>query len=273
LAQLLLDRKEPVTLVLHSSDKAWEWQQRGARTEVADVHDTEALHAVFRQGQRLFLLNPPAAPATDTAREERKSVASILAALNGSGLRKIVAESTYGAQPGGSVGDLGVLYELEQGLAAQPIPASLIRAAYYFSNWDTALASARKDGQVMSLFPADFALPMVAPRDIAQLAARLLTEPLGHTGLHYIEGPARYSAADVAAAFAAALHRPVAVDAVARPQWADTLLQLGFSPAAADSLAAMTGVTLDERYAQPQNPVRGTTTLTQYIKDLVKATP
>jgi uncharacterized protein YbjT (DUF2867 family) len=271
LAQLLLTQAQPVTLVLHTAKHEKEWQQRGARTVVADVHDTDTLRRIFQTGQRLFLLNPPAAPTTDTAAEERKSAASIVAALEGSGLKKIVAESTYGAQPGNQVGDLGVLYELEQALAAQPIPASIIRAAYYFSNWDSALATAQQDGNIMSLFPADFKLPMVAPADIARLAARLLTEPLNHTGLHYIEGPARYSAADVAAAFADALHRPVTVEAVPRPQWPAALQQLGFSKPAAASMAAMTGITLDESYPQPEHPVRGITTLHQYISDLAQA--
>jgi len=273
LAQHLLDRHEPVTLVLHSPDKAHEWQQRGAHTAVADVHDVDALRQVFQQGQRLFLLNPPALPSTDTAVEERKSVASIVAALHGSGLQKIVAESTYGAQPGDQLGDLGVLYELEQALAAQPIPVSVIRAAYYFSNWDEALTTARQEGKIHSLFPADFRFPMVAPADIAQLAAQLLTEPLDHTGRHYIEGPARYSATDVADAFAQALRRPVVVEAVPRPQWLAALQHLGFSAPAAASMAAMTGVTLDERYPQPAQPVRGTTTLPQYLNALVQAAP
>ncbi|MBC8082467.1 MAG: NmrA family NAD(P)-binding protein, partial [Hymenobacter sp.] len=247
LAQILLDRHQPVTMVLHRPDHAAHWQRKGARIAVADVHDTQALRAIFQQGQCLFLLNPPAAPATDTAAEERKSLASILAALADSGLDKIVAESTYGAQPSDQVGDLGVLYEMEQALAAQSIPASIIRAAYYLSNWDAALATAQQEGKIMSLFPADFKLPMVAPPDIAQLAARLLTEPIDHTGLHYIEGPEPYSAGDVAAAFAGALHRPMVVEAVSRAQWPAALQKLGFSQPAAESLAAVTGMTLDER--------------------------
>jgi uncharacterized protein YbjT (DUF2867 family) len=62
--------------------------------------------------------------------------------LDGSGLEKIVAQSTYGAQPGEGKGDLNVLYDLEQALAAQPISVSVIRAAYYMSNWDAALKTA-----------------------------------------------------------------------------------------------------------------------------------
>lgn len=162
-AQCWLERHEPITLVLHKPDRASEWQQRGARTVVADVHDTAALHDISRTGQRLLPLNPSAAPSTAAAAEERKSLAFSLAALPESGLRKIVAESTYGAQPGDSVGDMGVLYAMEQGLAAQPIPASIIRAACHMSNWEMGLVSARQGGKVHSLYPADCKLPMLAP--------------------------------------------------------------------------------------------------------------
>jgi len=120
LVQHLLLQDEPVLAVLHDPAKASAWQRQGAQTAVADVHNVKALRQVFQQGHRLFLLNPSAAPATDTATTERQSVASILQALEGSGLEKIVAESTYGAQPGQQLGDLGVLYELEQ----QFLPAS-----------------------------------------------------------------------------------------------------------------------------------------------------
>ncbi|RZK54423.1 MAG: NAD-dependent epimerase/dehydratase family protein, partial [Hymenobacter sp.] len=125
LARLLLGQHQPVTVVLHQPGQAARWQQQGAQVAVVDVHDVPALHQVFRPGGRLFLLNPPAAPATDTATEERRTLAAILAAIQGAGLNRIVAESTYGAQPGERAGDLSVLYEMEQALAAQSVPVSI----------------------------------------------------------------------------------------------------------------------------------------------------
>lgn len=268
LAHLLLAQGEPVTVVLHTPQQMTSWQQAGAEVAVVDVHDVGALRRVFRQGQRLFLLNPPAAPSTDTAVEERKTLTAILAALDGSGLHKIVAESTYGAQPGAHLGDLGVLYELEQGLAAQRIPTSVIRAAYYFSNWDSALQTAQQKGKVHALYPPDFKLPMVAPQDIAQVAARLLTEYVANTGLYYVEGPQLYSPTDVAEAFGAALQKPVTVESAPRAQWLLILGAMGFSPKAAASFAAMTATTLDQTYLLPDKPERGTTTLQQYVRAL-----
>lgn len=270
LSKALIENGEPVTIVTHDPSKAHDGHQRGREVAVADVHNTDALRRVFRHGTRLFLLNPPADPSTDTDTEERKSLASILAALSGSGLKKVVAESTYGAQPAERSGDLGILYEMEQALAAQSIPASIIRAAYYMSNWDASLETARKEGVVHTMFPADFNLPMVAPHDIGQLAARLMTEPVERTGLYYVEGPALYSPFDVAAAFAAALQKPVEAVVTPREQWTRAFKALGFSETAADSYAGMTAITLDRRYSLPDSPGRGTTSLQNYVNELVR---
>ncbi|MES2054574.1 MAG: NmrA family NAD(P)-binding protein [Pseudomonadota bacterium] len=268
-AKALLARGEAVTIVTHDKDKGAALKQAGAIIAVADINDPDGLRRVLATGRRAFLLNPPADPGSDTDAEENRTVALILAALDGSGLEKVVAESTYGAQPGERLGDLNPLYALEQGLKAQPIPASIIRAAYYFSNWDTALDSARRRGVVHTMYPVDFALPMVAPQDLGAQAARLLTEPAGQTGTHYVEGPERYCSADVAAAFAAALDKPVRAVATPRAQWVEGYQALGFSAAAADSYARMTATTLDGRYDLPDAPVRGSVRLQDYVADLV----
>lgn len=270
-ARGLLAAGESVTIVTRDPQKTASWQEQGARVAVVDVHQVEQLRRVLRHGKRVFVLNPPAPPTTDTATEERRSMAAILAALQDSGIEKVVAESTYGAQPGDRIGDLGVLYELEQGLAASGIPTSIIRAAYYMSNWDMALVTAQQQGQVPTLYPPDFPLPMVAPQDIGQVAVRLLREPLKHTGIHYVEGPTRYSSAEVAAAFATALGKPVQCVETPRGQWKEGLIKLGFSAQAAESMAAMTALTLDQRGELPTAPLRGTTSLQDYVTRLVQS--
>lgn len=268
-ANTLLKQGEPIIIITHDSQKASEWEQKGAQAAVVDVHDGDGLKRIFRQGKRLFLLNPPAAPSTDIVAEERKNITAILGALDGSGLEKIVAESTYGAQSGDLIGDLGVLYKMEQGLARMSIPTTIIRAAYYMSNWDASLQTAQQEGKVHALYPADFKLPMVAPDDIGQFAARFLTEPAEKTGLHYVEGPETYSPTDVAAAFALALNKPVEAVTTSREQWAPTLKQMGFSDKAAESMANMTLITVEKTYLQPDLPDRGATSLRSYIADVV----
>jgi uncharacterized protein YbjT (DUF2867 family) len=269
----LLEAGEPVLALTHSAEHGDDLRRKGAEVAVVDVRDVDALREILKQARRAFLLNPPAAVSGDTDVGERATVAAILAALDGSGLEKVVAESTMGAQPGERLGDLNVLYELEQGLKAQPIPAAWNRAAYYMSNWDMALEGARKDGVVPTMFPADFKLPMVAPRDLGQAAARRLTSGLDDVGLRNVEGPARYTMNDVARAFADALGRPVQVVVTPREQWEQAFRALGFSPAAAHSYARMTGATLDGEMVPERETEKGPTTLEAYIAALVGASP
>jgi uncharacterized protein YbjT (DUF2867 family) len=269
LAQALLAHNEPVTVVTRDAHKTQALQTKGARVAVVDVFDTPALHRVFMGGTRVFVLNPPAPPSTDTVAEERKSLRAILCALEGCKLEKIVAESTYGAQAGEGIGDLGVLHEMEQALGAGQVPFSAIRAAYYMSNWDASLKTAREEGKVHSMYPPDFKLPMVAPHDLGQFAAKLMLGSPAPSGPHYVEGPQRYSPGDVARAFSQALGRPVEVAVTPQAQWVPAFKALGFSDAAARSYAEMTRITLEDKY-EPEKPERGAISLGEYVTALVK---
>lgn len=269
-AETLLRENHPVTVVTRDAEKAERFRPLGAEIAVADLHDVETMRSVFRVGKRLFLLNPPAAPQTDTDAVEKETVRHLLAAVDGSGLEKIVAESTYGAQPGAHLGDLNTLHEMEEGLRAQPIPHSIIRAAFYFSNWDSMLEPARKDGILPTMYPADLKMPMVAPADLGAVAAGLLLQPVDQQGVHYVEGPERYSPADVASAFGKAIGAAVKPVVTPRAQWEQAYRDLGFSQAAARSYKRMTDITVDGAYEQPVTPLHGSIRLQAYVDDLVR---
>jgi len=270
-ARALLKRGEPVTVVTRKADHASDLEKSGARIVVADIRDVAKLRTVLRTGRRAFLLNPPAPTSTDTDAEERANVAAIIAALDGSGLEKIVAASAYGARPGERCGDLTVLYGLEQGLKAQPIPAAINRGAYYISNWAGALDDVRRRGKLVSFIPADLEVPMVAPEDLGEAAARRLLEPASDTALRHVEGPERHTPRDVAKAFSEALGRPVEVETIAPEAWEATFMQLGFSKPAAQSYTCMTKALVEDQISAPDHPERGGTTLRDFIRRVVTA--
>jgi uncharacterized protein YbjT (DUF2867 family) len=265
-ARTLLAAGEPVTIVSRNPAKAQEWEDRGAKAAIADILDVRALTDVLCSGTRAFLLNPPAAPNTDTDVQERRTVEAILTAAEGSGLGKLVAESTYGAQPGERCGDLNTLWELEKGLAEQPIPFAINRGAYYFSNWAANLEEVREEGVLRTMFDHDFELPMAAPEDLGRHAGTLMTDE--RTGVFFAEGPRRYTPQDVANAFAAALGRSVRVETIPREQWVPAFKAMGFSSPAAESYARMTGATADALELPPA-PVRGEVRLEDYVSALV----
>lgn len=268
-AKNLISQGQDITVVTHDPLKKEAWASRGARVAIVDVHETEKLASLFKRGDRLFFLNPPADPSTDTVKEEKMTVYSILEALKGSGIEKVVAESTYGAQPGDGIGDLGVLQEMEEGLKDLGVSTSILRAAYYMSNWDGFLQSAREESQIYSLYPIDFKLPMVAPADIGKVAAELLQMPITTNETYYVEGPEYYSSGDVAKAFSKALGKEVSVKVLTEEEWEPWLMKMGFSQAAAESMIKMTKITLESDFELPVSPIKGTTTLTEYINGLV----
>jgi uncharacterized protein YbjT (DUF2867 family) len=267
-AEVLIGAGQRVTVVTRDRDKAAIWRSRGAEAAVVDLADVDGLRSVFERNRRAFLLNPPAPPSSDTDDEEHRTFGYIVRALDGSGLEKLVVESTYGAQPGDRLGDLSVLFDFERALARQPIPVTVLRAAYYMSNWDASLGAAT-NGELPTMYPADLAIPMVAPADLGAAAARLLQEDVDRTGVQHVEGPARYSSNDVAAAFAKALGTGVEVAVTPRGRWEDAYRKLGFSDAAASAYARMTAVSVDGGFDLPDEPERGRTTLDAYIATLV----
>lgn len=269
-AETLMSRGQPVTVVTRNPAHAKDLQAKGAQIAVADIEDVSSLRAALSRGRRAFLMNPPADVRGDTDAIELRTVANILAALIDCGLEKVVAQSTAGAMPGEGIGDSSVLWEFEQGLSRQPIPAAINRAGFYMSNWDMQLDTVRKSGELQTMYPRDFALPMIAPRDAGVLAAERLMSPPDDVGIRYIEGPARYTSSDVAEAFALALGRPVEVSVTQASQFRAAYRKLGFSAAAAEAYSRMTEETLRSDFAFGAPIMQGPTTLRSYIRNLVE---
>ena len=264
-ARALLDEGEEVTIVTRDESHGEDLKKAGAIIAVVNVRDVEALRGMFQSGKRAFLLNPPADPSGDTDKEERENVAAIIAAVDGSGLEKVVAASTYGAFEGERCGDLTVLHEFEQALKSQSIPAAINRAGYYMSNWAGMAEPVQENGTLPSFFPADLSIPMVAPFDLGKAAARRLKSGTEDVGIQYVEGPERYSANDVAAAFAEKMDREVEVQEVPRDALEDTFRKFGFSDEAAASYACMTRRMIDGKTMPAVKPILGTTCLKSYI--------
>jgi uncharacterized protein YbjT (DUF2867 family) len=130
----------------------------------------------------------------------------------------VVFLSTVGAQ----VAEFNLLNNskiTEAGLRTMRVPVAFLRAAWFMENasWDV---EAAKAGVVPSfLQPVDHPIPMVATADVGRTAADLLRESWTGQRIVELEGPRRYSANDVAAAFAEAVGHSVRMDPVPRDTW------------------------------------------------------
>ena len=218
IARTLLGAGQNVRAVVRDKANGKPWADKGCEVAVADVGDAGALTAAFADANGVFLMMPPNYDPEpgfpDTRANARANGTAIAAARPG----RVVFLSTVGAQ----VAEPNLLNNLkltEEMLRAAQVPVAFLRAAWFMENaaWDV---EAARSGVVPSfLQPLDHAIPMVATVDIGRTAAALLRESWSGLRLVELEGPRRYSAADIGRAFTAALGREVRMEPIPRETW------------------------------------------------------
>ena len=228
LADALFAAGRPFRAVVRDAAKGEAFAARGAEIAVAAIDDAAALTRAFEGSEAAFILLPPDFdPAPDFLTAPDPVIASIHDALLAARPARVVALSTIGAdatQPN----LLSRLGRMETVLGDLPMPVTLLRAGWFLENIQWDIASAREHGVVDSfLAPLDRKIPMVATKDVGELAAQLLDEPGEGVRIVELEGPERVSPADIAASLARALGREVRAREVARDAWADRFAASG----------------------------------------------
>jgi uncharacterized protein YbjT (DUF2867 family) len=218
-AQALLASGCKVRAVLRDAAKAQVWATRGCDIALAAMDDMPALTAAFTGVEAAFVLLPPTFDPSPGFGETRRFVDVLFRALAAARPARVVCISTIGAQAA-EENLLTQLQMLERGLGALPLPIAFLRPAWFMENtaWD--IASAQETSSIASLLqPVDKPVPMVATRDVADVAARLLQEEWKGRRVVELEGQERVSPNDIAAALGLILGRDVQVQPVARSTW------------------------------------------------------
>lgn len=219
LAKALLDAGQPVRAVVRDAAKGATWAARGCDVALADMADAAALTAAFTGAEAVFILPPNEFDPAPGYPEARRGAATIREALLAARPGRVLCLSTIGADAAQD-NLLSQRTLLEQALGDLPMPVTFLRPGWFIDNaaWD--VASARDEGVIRSfLQPLDKRYPMVASKDVGLTAADLIQETWTGRRMVELEGPARVSPNDLAAAFAKALGWPVRAEAVPHDTW------------------------------------------------------
>ena len=225
-ARGLLAQGQAVRAVVRSRAKGDEWAALGCEVSVASIDDAAAMTEAFRGVDGVFLMTPPNYDPEPGFPDTQKNSVAIRTAIEESRPGKVVFLSTVGAQ----VTELNLLNNsgmTEAMLRTVPVPVAFLRAAWFMENaaWD--LESAKSGVLHSFLQPLDHRIPMVATEDIAQTAVELLGQSWNGVRIVELEGPERYSANEVAAALASALHTPVRNEMIPRSTWEELFRSQG----------------------------------------------
>jgi uncharacterized protein YbjT (DUF2867 family) len=235
-------------------DKAKGVRAHGPDAELAagDYGDPDSVRAALDGIDQVFLTcgNHPAQVGWEN---------TVVDAAVAAGVRRIVKLSALGAQTGSPVAFFDAHGRIEDHLRAAGIASVLLRPAFTMSNVLAGAPGVRQAGAFFA--PAAGAkVAMIDPRDIAEVAALVLSTE-GHDGRAYeLTGPAAVTFDDVVADLSAVLGRQVGFvpvpdgDAVAQfvaagaPEWFATnvvrqfgLLRQGSQNQVLDTFRALTG--------------------------------
>ncbi|MFZ6645104.1 NmrA family NAD(P)-binding protein [Undibacterium sp. TJN25] len=218
LAGKLLADGQQVRAIVRDTVKAGSWAKQGCELALADANDADALATAFAGSDSVFILLPPNFAPSKGFPETRRIVDALHAALKKANPKKVVCLSTIGAQ---ATQDnlLNQLQMMEKSFADLTMPVAFIRAAWFMENFIWDIDPAETTGTIPSfLQPLDKPVPMIATRDIATVAARLLQEDWSGHRVIELEG-ARITPEQIAADFSRLLDKPVQMQVIARDAW------------------------------------------------------
>jgi uncharacterized protein YbjT (DUF2867 family) len=270
----LLHKGQTVKGIVRNEEKAAILKSKGADTAIADAHNLPALKAAFRNGSTLFALTPETGKEKDVLGETNDILVNYRVAAEATGIQKIVALSSMGAQHSEGTGNLLMSHMLEHAFNGMGITRVFVRPAYYYSNWMNYLDLAKEQGILPTFFPVDMKVMMISPEDVAAFVAETMLGNDEDGTIYELAGPTSYSSAEVAAVFSNVLGKEVKAQQIPREQWDATLAGIGFSPDGVKNFIEMTLAVIDGRSGPEGHgtiSAQKNTTLQDYVQKAAKA--
>jgi len=245
LVRLFGEARTPARALIHSPDKAIQIKSLGLETALGDFEQPDTLDAAMDGCDHLFLLSPP-----NPGQPQQEQ--NVIDAAKRAGVAHVVKLSVPGADP-----DAQLLFgrwhgQIEQYLAQSGLAHTLLRPNYFMQNLLLSAQPVADQGMLYGM-TGEGRISYVDTRDIAAVAAQVLTSP-GHEGNSYmLTGPGALSAGEVAEQLSAATGRPVryvdlppdafrqALAGAGLPGWLADALVAGNTRLAAGHGAGVTG--------------------------------
>jgi uncharacterized protein YbjT (DUF2867 family) len=171
----LLKAGEPVRALGRSASKLAELKSAGAEVLAGDTTDAAFLTSVFRGADAVYTLLATDRRAPDYRAEQDRQGEAIVKAIRESGVQYVVALSSLGADLPQGTGVITGLHAQEERLKQlKGTNVLLLRPVSFFENFYETLGLIKHEGINGDSVAADLAIPMVATRDIADVAAQAL---------------------------------------------------------------------------------------------------
>ena len=175
ITEALLKAGEKVRALGRSESKLAGLKSSGAEVLTGNVTDPAFLTKAFRGADAVYTLLPTDRHSPDYRAEQDREGEAIANAIRNSGVRYVVALSSIGADLSEGTGPIAGLHAQEERLKRlKGVNLLLLRPVSFFENFYETLGLIKHEGINGDSVAPDLSVPMVATRDIADVAAKAL---------------------------------------------------------------------------------------------------
>lgn len=263
----LLNAGQRVRGIGRSESKLADLKAAGADVLIGDAGDAVFLTRAFRGADGIYALIPPDPQSPDYRAKQDAEGEAIVRAIHESGVRCVVFLSSLGGDLAAGTGPIAGLHAQEGRLRRlQDVDVLILRPAYFFENFYETLTLIKHQGITGGAIAPDQRMPMIATRDIADVAAAALErrnwkgvvvrELLGERDLTHAEA-SRILGARIGKPDLQYVQFPYA-------DFAASLVQIGVSPNVANLYAEMARSVNDGRVTSREGRTPENTTPTPF---------
>ena len=209
-AKALLATGQAIRVVARTAEKLKPLGDLGAEISPGGLDDRIFLTGALRGARAAFVICPVNVSAKDVNAEQKRNVESIGAAIRDSGVKHVVAVSSWGLEAPENIGAMVGCHWLEKELdAISGLNVVHLRPVWFMENFLWNIGLIKMAGINGLSIKADLPMPMIASSDVAAVAADYLTA-LGFTGrsIHQLNGPRDYTMIEVTSALGASIGKP-----------------------------------------------------------------
>ena len=267
IAEALLKAGEQVRALGRSASKLTELQNAGAEVLAGDINDAIFLAKAFIGADAVYTLLPtdPASPDYRAAQDQQGE--AIVKAIRISGVSYVVALSSLGGDLSEGTGLIVGLHAQEERLQQlKGVNVLLVRPVSFFENFFNALPLIKYEGINGDSVEPDLRLPMIATRDIANVAATALkARDWNGVVVRELLGPRDLSYSEATRIIGESIGKPdLKYVQFSYADEAKALVDAGMSQSFADQYVEMTRAINEEKIKPLNGRTRENTTPTRF---------
>lgn len=272
LAGRLLDADEAVRVIVRDPARLTPRVREEAEVITGSHDDPAVVGRAFTGADAVFWLVPPNPRVADVTDYYLDFTRPACAAITEAGAPRVVAVSTLGRGIVKNGGPLSAALAMDELIESTGAAYRSLTMPFFMENFLRQLAPIRDQGVFFLPRTADRPLASVATRDIAAVAARLLTDR-DWTGQEDVPvaGPDDLSPGQMAAVMSEVLGRPVRCQQVPLERYKASMLERGMSEGSAQGMVDMAAAqNTQDVYDLAPNTPRTPTSFRQWCQEVLR---